>query len=374
VSRPLAFTQQWPPTRVVFSRGALRSVGEEAARLGTTRALVIAPPRLTHAARQLLGERVARVIDDAVMHVPAPRAAEALAAARAAQCDGLVALGGGSPIGLAKAVARETGLPILAVPTTFSGSEGTAIWGLTEGGVKRTGRDERVRPRTVIYDPELTASLPASLAGPSGVNAMAHAVEAMYAPRTDPVTALLAEEAVRALARSLPRVVGAADAHDGVGAADAHDDDGEDGDPQERALFGAWLASVCLDRAQMGIHHKLCHTLGGAFGLPHAAVHALILPYAVAFNYDAAPSAMRRLMRALGASDPPAALFTLVRTLGAPASLAELGLKRGDLDRAAQLATESPYENPRPVDRAGVRALLDEAFAGAPPGHDARSA
>jgi maleylacetate reductase len=298
-----------------------------------------------------LGARAAATLTSAVMHVPVELTVVARQAADNARADGLVAAGGGSAVGLAKAVARETGLPILAVPTTYSGSEMTSIWGVSEGGNKRTGRDARVRPRAVIYDPDLTRTLPPALAGTSGLNAVAHAMEALYARGVDPITQIMAEEGVRALGESLPRVAG------GEG----------DEEARARALYGAWLAAVCLDRAGMGVHHKICHVLGGSFGMPHAAVHAVMLPYTAAFNRDAAPEAMRRLARALSAEDAPASLFDLARRVGAPGSLAALGMKEEDLDRAAALATASPYENPRPVDRAGIRALLGDAFAGAAP-------
>jgi alcohol dehydrogenase class IV len=357
---PLHFTHEAHPARVVFGDGCRRRLAEEVDRLGLRRLLVIASPRLGAEIAAILGARAAVAIGGGVMHVPAEIAASASATATEAGADGIVAVGGGSAIGLAKAVARDRGLPdgglpILAVPTTYAGSEMTSIWGQTEAGEKRTGRDERVRPKTVLYDPELTDALPAALAAQSGLNAVAHAMEALYTPKLDPVIALLAEEAVAALARALPLVVTGGPASDRAGHRDA--------------LYGAWLAGVCLDRATMGVHHKLAHVLGGSFGLPHAAVHAVILPYAAAFNREAAPEAMRRLARALGAGIPeaPAALFALGRRLGVPASLAAIGMRHEDLDRAADLATQSPYENPRPVDRAGVRALLEDAFAGRDP-------
>jgi maleylacetate reductase len=353
---PLHFTHEAHPARVLFGDGCRQRLAEEVDRLGLQRVLVIASPRLAAEVGAILGARAAATIGGGVMHVPAEIAASAIATAASAGADGIVAVGGGSAIGLAKAVARDGGLPIVAVPTTYAGSEMTSIWGQTEGGQKRTGRDERVRPKTVLYDPELTDVLPAELAAQSGLNAVAHAMEALYTPKLDPVIALFAEEAVAALARALPLVVADGPARDRAARSDA--------------LYGAWLAGVCLARATKGVHHKLAHVLGGSFGLPHAAVHAVILPYAAAFNRDAAPEAMRRLARALGAgvTDAPAALFALGRRLQVPASLAAIGMRREDLERAAELATQSPYDNPRPVDRAGVRALLEEAFAGMPPG------
>jgi maleylacetate reductase len=212
--------------------------------------------------------------------------------------DCCVAVGGGSTVGLAKAIALTSGLPILAVPTTYAGSEMTPIWGLTAGGAKQTGRDARVLPRTVIYDPELTLGLPPRVAGPSGMNALAHCVEALYAPDTSPIVQLMAEEGIRALAAALPAIrVEPADLRARAG-----------------ALYGAWLAGAALGTVSMGLHHKLCHTLGGSFGLPHAETHAVVLPYAAAYNRAAAPEAMSRAARALGATDAPGALFRRLRS------------------------------------------------------------
>jgi maleylacetate reductase len=286
------------------------------------------------------------------MHVPVDTARKACDEARRLDADVSVAVGGGSTIGLSKAIALETGLPILAIPTTFAGSEMTPIWGLTEGGAKRTGRDVKVLPRTVIYDPALTLTLPPRVAGPSGMNAIAHCVEALYAENANPVVSLMAEEGIRALAKGLPRVVS------NPGEVEAH----------ATALYGAWLAGACLGSVGMALHHKLCHVLGGSFNLPHAETHAVMLPYAVAYNAAAAPEAMQRVERALGdATSAAEGLYALARRLQAPSALKDLGLEAGDLDRAAELATQNPYHNPRPVTRDGLRALLEAAFHGGPP-------
>ncbi len=345
------FTYEPHPARVVFGPGSRRSVGAEAERLGIRRALLIASARHGEEVTADLGGVVAARFKDAVMHVPAAVAARALDVATRARCDGLVALGGGSPIGLAKAVARETGLPIVAVPTTYSGSEMTSVWGLTDEGGKRTGRDARVRPKTVIYDPELLVSLPRAVAGPSALNAIAHAMEALYAADVDPVTEACGEEGVARIAASLPPLMQRCGLEDASG-----------------VLCGAWLAGTCLDRTTMGLHHKLCHVLGGSFGLPHAPLHALLAPYSAAFNRAAAPRAMGRLARALGSDDPVTGLRDLARKAGAPASLAALGLKESELDRAADVATRDAYPNPRPPSRASVRKLLQSVYEGAPPG------
>lgn len=340
-----AFTHEAHPARVVFGAGARARVREELDRLGGSRALLIVSPRLIDDARQRLGAHVATVIDDAVMHVPVEVAERACAKASEARADSVVAFGGGSVIGLAKAVAKETGLPILAVPTTFAGSEMTSIWGLTQAAKKQTGRDPRVRPKTVLYDPELLLTLAQPAAAASGLNALAHAMEALYAEDIDPLTQLLAGESVAKLAHHLtpaganPEISRTAE-----------------------ALYGAWLAGVCLDRARMGLHHKICHILGGSFGLAHAETHAVILPHVAAFNRDAAPQAMTQLARALETADAPAALLALARRLGVPASLAALGMRERDLDAAASLVLENPYPNPRPLDFQSIRQLLEDAF------------
>jgi len=349
-----SFTYEPVQGRVVFGVGTLAQLAGEVAQLGVRRAIVLSTPgqrRLAEQAFDLLGPLAAGIYAGAVMHVPVETAEAACAAVTRMGGDVCVAIGGGSTIGLAKAIAREYGLPIVAIPTTYAGSEMTAIWGLTEAGIKRTGKDEQVRPRTVIYDPTLTLALPPTVAGPSGLNAMAHCVEALYAPDANPILKLMAEEGIRTLAESLPEVVRVPD----------------DLDARTTALFGAWLASAALGGATLGLHHKLCHTLGGSFNLPHANVHAVILPHAAAYNAAAAPDALARVARAMAASDAPQAIFDLALALQVPTTLRAIGMREEDLDRAADLAVQSPYPNPAAVTREGVRRLLDDAFYGRRP-------
>lgn len=342
------------PSRVVFGAGALAQLGAEIERLGARRALVLSTPEQAGAAERvarMLGERAAGVFPQAVMHVPIETARAARDEAARLDADCAVAIGGGSTTGLGKAIALDSGLPILAIPTTYAGSEMTPIWGLTEGGVKKTGRDARVLPRTVIYDPELTHSLPPGLSVTSGLNAIAHAAEGLYAHDGNPITALMAEEGIRALAAALPMLVHAP----------------QDAEARAQALYGAWLCGSVLGQVAMGLHHKLCHTLGGSFNLPHAEVHTVILPHALAYNAPAAPQAMARIARALGAGPAPRALFELATRCGAPTSLAALGMPAEGLDRAADLAAATPYPNPRPLERAALRQLLQRAFDGQSP-------
>lgn len=354
----LAFTYEALPNRIIFGPGSIEQLAQEVERLGASRVLVLCTPGQRHLAEDVaarLGHLAAGIYDRAVMHVPVETAEDARREVRRLQADCCVAVGGGSTIGLGKAIALVTDLPIVAIPTTYAGSEMTPIWGLTEGGLKKTGRDKRVLPKTVIYDPSLTVSLPASIAGPSGVNAVAHCVEALYAPDGNPVVSLMAEEGIRALAASLPVVV---KEPGNLGAC-------------SQALYGAWLAGASLGTVSMGLHHKLCHTLGGSYSLPHADVHAVVLPHATNYNADAAPEAMRCIARALGADDAAGGIYDLARAVGAKTSLKELGMQEGDLDEAAEIATRDPYSNPAPVTREGVRKLLEDAYHGLRPGTSA---
>ena len=350
----LEFTYEAQPARVVFGRGSLERLPDEVARLGLQKALVLSTPSKRALAAQVadrLGERAIGIYDRAVMHVPIEVAEAGRKEAQRVGADGYVAIGGGTTVGLAKAIALTTGLPIVAIPTTYAGSEMTAVLGITEGGVKRTRRDPRMLPRTVIYDPELTLGLPPGVSGTSGMNAIAHCVEALYAANANPITSLMAEEGIRALGASLKLVVRAP----------------ADLEARSQALYGAWLGGAALGAVGMGLHHKLCHVLGGSFDLPHAEVHTLILPQAAAYNRRAAPAAMARIARALDAADAPTALFDLATGLGAEMRLAAFGLGAADLERATELALQSPYPNPAPVTREGVRALLEDAFHGRPP-------
>lgn len=351
---PLAFTHDVRAPRVVFGAGAIDRLPDELDRLGAARVLVVCTARRGAAVERVAAAAVARlagIFDGARMHVPAEVADAALAEARRVDADLLVAVGGGSAIGVAKAVALRGGPPFLAVPTTYAGSEMTPIWGISERGRKTTGRDPRVLPRTVLYEPALTVSLPPAVTAASGMNAIAHCVEALYAHDGSPVTALLAEEGIRALSSSLPAAVA----------------DGADLDARSGALYGAWLAGGALGAVAMGLHHRICHALGGAFGLPHAETHAVVLPHVAAFNTPAAPDAIARAARALGAEDAAGALSDLATGLGCPRSLREIGLREEQLDAAAAHVVESAYPNPRPFQTEQVRSLLDDAWHGRRP-------
>ncbi|MET9683838.1 maleylacetate reductase [Streptomyces coeruleorubidus] len=337
--------------RVIFGAGGLRQLRDEAERLGLRRLLVLSTPgqrALAQQAATLLGDRCAGMFTEARMHVPVQVAEAARAAARDAGADGCLAIGGGSAIGLGKAIALTSGLPLIGVPTTYAGSEMTTVWGLTEDGRKRTGRDRAVLPRSVVYDPELTVGLPVDMSVTSGFNAVAHAVEALYAPDASPIVSLMAEEGVRSLVAALPVI--AADPGD-MGA-------------RTHALRGAWLCGACLGATTMSLHHKLCHILGGTFDLPHAAVHTVLLPYVAAFNLPAAPAAEQALRRALATDDVAKHLARASAELGAPRSLADLGLTVPDVDDVIAQAQDQPYANPRPVAAEALGFLLSAALQG----------
>ncbi|MFF4354073.1 maleylacetate reductase [Streptomyces sp. NPDC001530] len=346
-----SFTYEAQPMRVVFGVGSLGQLPQEAERLGLRRLLVLSTPGqcvLAEHAAGLLGDACVGLFTEARMHVPVEVAEAARMAARDTGADGCLAIGGGSTIGLGKAIALESGLPVITVPTTYAGSEMTPVWGLTEHGRKRTGRDRAVLPRSVVYDPELTLRLPVDVSVTSAFNAIAHAVEALYAPDASPIVSLMAEEGVRSLATALPII--AADALDLEARTDA--------------LRGAWLCGACLGATTMSLHHKLCHILGGTFDLPHAATHTVLLPYVAAFNLPAAPAAEQALRRALATDDVPKHLAHAAADLGAPCSLAELGLTERDFDEITAQAQAQPYANPRPVTEEALRSLLTDALNG----------
>ena len=272
----MQFKYEALPSRVIFGRGTRAKAAEELDRLGIRRAIVLStPPQAALAAdfARAIGNRAAAVYPGAAMHTPVEVTLSALAEVEANRVDGILSVGGGSTTGLGKAIALRTDLPQLVVPTTFAGSEMTPIIGQTENGVKTTQRTLKVLPETVIYDPDLTMTMPASIAGPSGMNAIAHSVEGLYAEEANPIISMMAEDSIRSLGRALPHIL----------------DDPKDMDAWTDAVYGAFLAGVCLGSVGMAIHHKICHTLGGTFDLNHADIHCLMIPYSAAYNRDAAP-------------------------------------------------------------------------------------
>ncbi|MGY4878451.1 maleylacetate reductase [Vreelandella aquamarina] len=345
------------PSRVVFGQGTLSRLSEELELLGCSRALVLATPQQQQQAQDVLkqlGDKGIDVYARAAMHTPVDITEDALQRVQSLDVDCTVAIGGGSTIGLGKAIALRTGLAQVVIPTTYAGSEMTPILGETQNGEKTTQRTLDVLPETVIYDVDLTLTLPVGMSGTSGINAIAHAVEALYARDGNPVITLMAEEGIAALGRSLPVIA----------------NDPSNIEARADALYGAWLCGACLGSVGMSLHHKLCHTLGGSFNLPHAETHTIVLPYAVAYNAPAVPDAMARICRALGCDDAATGLYDLGRAVGAPSALSELGFSVEDVERATEIATRNPYWNPRDVEANGIRRLLTDAQSGRRPQAD----
>lgn len=333
------------PTRVIFGRGKISEAAAEAKRLGIKRPLVITTAHQADAVQSLVKQAEGVAFSAAAMHTPVAVTEKALALAQAEDCDGTIALGGGSSTGLGKAIAMRTDWPQLVIPTSYAGSEMTNILGETADGAKTTKRDSRIQPETVIYDPDLLGTLPPQFAATSGMNAIAHAVEGLYAVDGNPIVSLMAEEGIRALAAALPK--------------------GKAG--QDEALYGAWLCGTVLGSAAMALHHKLCHVLGGTFDLPHAETHTVVLPHATAYNASGSADAMLRIARALGATSAAQGLYDLARALGAPLALKDIGMPESGIDKAADIAVSNPYPNPRKLEREAIRALLDDAYHGRRP-------
>ena len=352
MTRPFVFPGL--ATRVVFGHGTLAQVPAEVARLGRSRALVLSTPQQEAQAQSLadtLGPRAAGVFAGAVMHTPVEVTEAALSAFSASGADCVVSLGGGSTTGLGKAIATRTGADQVVVPTTYAGSEMTDILGETAAGEKTTRRDPSIRPEVVVYDVDLTRSLPVGLTVTSALNAIAHAMEGFYAPDRNPITEALSRDAMLAFARALPVLV--ADPTNAGARADA--------------LYAAWGCSTALGHVTMALHHKLAHVLGGSFGLPHAETHAVLLPHTTAYNEPAIGALLDPIRTAFGQPTAAAGLWHFAKACHAPLRLADLGLTVDDLDRAAEIALRNPYANPRPITRTGIRDLLHNAFDGACP-------
>lgn len=355
------------PARVLFGSGTASRLGDEVQRFGGTRVLLLAGPSVSAAAEHAcatLGPLLAARFDGAAMHTPVEVTEKALAVLREAQADCLVSLGGGSTTGLSKALALRTDLPQVILPTTYAGSEVTPVLGETSDGRKLTTTSSAVLPETVIYDVELSRSLPLGMTVTSAVNALAHAVEALYSPQANPIIDGFALDAIARTARALPLVV---HGEGGTTAPADPDPSTSASDPRADLLRAAWYAGTCLGAAGMGLHHKLCHVLGGSFGLPHAETHAVILPHVMAYNAPAAPHAMSRVAEALGVEEASGGLFDLIASVGGPTSLRALGLAEADIPHAAQLATAQSYPNPRELTGAGIESLLRDAWHGRRP-------
>lgn len=348
------FTYKGAPVRVQFAPGIRAQAGAVMKELGLSRALVLSTPEQSESARTLadtLGSAAIGSFTGARMHTPVGVSEEATKIAQERGADCVIAVGGGSTIGLGKAIAYRTDLPQIVIPTTYAGSEATPILGQTEDGVKTTLSDPRVLPEVILYDAELVCSLPPAMTVTSALNAIAHAAEALYAQNRHPIATLMAREGMAAFAAALPRVL----------------ENPDDLSARGETLYGAWLCGTVLGQVGMALHHKLCHTLGGTFDLPHAETHAILLPHAVAFNAQAVPDLLRPVAEIFGQENAGQALWGFAKAVGAPMALRDLGMSEADLDKAADLAMARPYWNPRPLERDAIRALLQRASDGQAP-------
>jgi maleylacetate reductase len=342
------------PARVVFGVGTTASLPREVHALGITKALVLATPQQVSEAQalaDLLGDAAAGIFAGAEMHTPVDVTERAMADFAAMGADGIVAIGGGSTVGLGKAIALRTDAPQVVLPTSYAGSEMTPLLGQTEGGKKTTLRSLKVLPETVIYDVNYTLTLPPRMTVTSGMNAIAHAVETLYAQEANPVLSLMAEDGIAKMTRALDRVLVAP----------------SDIAARSDALYGAWLCAVCLGAGGVALHHKLCHVLGGSFNLPHAETHTIILPHALAYNAPEIPQAMAAMRRATGAEKPAKALFRIAQSAGVPTALKDLGMPQDGIARAVEITLENPYFNPRPFERDALLQLLENAWHGNEP-------
>lgn len=341
------------PTRVRFGFGELSAITQEVENLALSKVIVVTTPFQKGLGQDIvdrLAGKAVGVFSEAAMHTPVSVTEKALETLRALDADGIVSIGGGSTIGLGKALAARTDLPQIVLPTTYAGSEMTPILGETKAGIKTTRSGPEIQPEVVIYDPDLSMSLPVEMSVTSGINAIAHAIEALYSPAGNPVMDTLALEGIAALIAALPKIV----------------TDPADKSAREQALYGAWLCGICLGNVGMALHHKLCHTLGGTFGLPHAETHTVILPHALAYNAAAVPTVIEKLKPILG-DDPAQSLQKFARDLGAPTQLSALGMPQDGIARATELTLKASYPNPRRLEAQAISETLHRAWSGAAP-------
>ncbi|CAH0036604.1 unnamed protein product [Clonostachys rhizophaga] len=352
MAAPLNFIYNVAPSRVVFGQGKIQTLPDELARQGLKTPLILTTPQqIQHGekVKAILGG-IGNLFTEATMHTPTSVTDTALAFTKSVDADSIISIGGGSTIGLGKAISIRTGLPHICIPTTYAGSEMTPILGESVDGLKKTRSDPKILPGTVIYDVDLTLSLPPGMSATSGINAIAHSVEAQYAQNANPIISLLALEGVKALAGALPIIV----------------ESPSDVTARTSAQYGAWLCGLCLGSVGMSIHHKLCHTLGGSFGLPHAETHTIVLPHALAYNAPRIPEVMEKLAEVLPESNGDAihGLNVLLTRLKVQRGLNHFGFEVEDVDKAADIAVSNPYYNPRPIERDLIRELIRRTQAG----------
>ncbi|KAG4420697.1 hypothetical protein IFR04_006185 [Cadophora malorum] len=348
-----SFSYTARPCRVLFGAGTLAKLPSELFRQNLKAALVLSTPFQQPealAVTQQLGTVAVGIFSEATMHTPLPVTERGIQEARLKRADCVISIGGGSTTGLGKAISIRTGLPHISIPTTYAGSEMTPHLGETVDGIKTTRSDPAIQPATVLYDVNLTMSLPGEMSATSGINAIAHAVEALYAPDTNPIIRLMALEGVRVLAESLPLVA----------------TDESNAEVRYQALYGAWLCGTCLGSTTMSLHHKLCHVIGGSFNMPHAETHTILLPHTIAYNIPSMPEVNADLAGVLPCADGNSitGLNNLLEKLGVRRALQSYGLKEGDIEKAAMIAVKNPYANPRPVEKEKIQELLRRAWAG----------
>ncbi|KKO96607.1 hypothetical protein THAR02_11291 [Trichoderma harzianum] len=344
------------PSRVVFGSGSVKKLPDEMERLKVSRPLLLSTPGKSHWTNQLFdliqgaSMAAAGTFAQAKAHTPIPVTEEATALLNSVAADCVISIGGGSVVGLGKAISIRTGVPHISIPTTYAGSEMTPHLGETQDGIKTTRSDPKILPEVVIYDVDFTMTLPPAICSSSGINAIAHAIEALYATNVSPIISMLALEGIKALAESLPQIV----------------QDSSAKSPREKALYGSWLCGTVLGSSSMGLHHKLCHVLGGSISLPHAETHTIVLPHALSYNAPAIPEQMAKLAAVLPGSsgDALSGLELLIGKLSVPRALRDLGMKEGDVDKATEIATRNQYPNPRALEPEWIHELIRRAWAG----------
>lgn len=344
------------PIRVLFGSGSNRKLPAEVHKLGCHLPLILSTPRQVAEVETLYEILIADKIQPAgtytkaKMHTPIQVTEEAMLFMKENPADCLVSIGGGSVVGLGKAISIRTGLPHICIPTTYSGSEMTGILGETKEGKKTTRSDPKIMPATVIYDVDYTMGLPSALTATSGINAMAHAIESLYASNTNPILRMIALEGIKSLASSLPTIV--------VNL--------EEKNARSEALYGAWLCGITAGSSSIGLHHKLCHTLGGSLNLPHSETHTIVLPHALSYNAPAISSQLRDIASVLPESNGDAiqGLNVLLGKLKVRRALKDLGMKEEDIDRATDIAMGAQYPNPRDLERDAIREVIRRCWAG----------
>ncbi|MDA0707917.1 MAG: maleylacetate reductase [Proteobacteria bacterium] len=342
------------PNKAVFGKNSALTLNNEVSALVAERVMIACTKGMVSRIQKVidcLGDKCVAVFDKAEPHCPEHIAMAALDLFTQVNADCVVAIGGGSTIGIGKAIKLRTDKPMIVVATTPCGSESTPIYGMLIGNHKKTGRDRKVIANTTIYDPILTTSMSAHHTGTIGMNSLAHCVEALYAQTASPISDLFAEQGIKALINGLKGSIKNPD----------------DLMAREQVLYGGMLSGYCVTLAGIAIHHKLCHVLGGHHGIPHGESNSVILPYAVAYNETSAPKAMEQIKKAMGTISASGGIYDFATEINVPKSLKELGMKEEDLDRAAKETIETTPYNPKPLDFKSVREMLQHAYEGIRP-------